>query len=77
MFEGEMELVGRARWESEEFDALFLEHQDIEEKLEKLAQINHLNSQEEMEKKRLQKIKLVGKDKMVDILNRFRLEGAR
>jgi uncharacterized protein YdcH (DUF465 family) len=48
------------------------EHVDLEKRL---AQINHkgfLNSDEEVERKRLQKVKLAGKDRIMEILNKYR-----
>jgi uncharacterized protein len=48
------------------------EHVELEKKL---AQINHkgfLNQDEEVEKKRLQKVKLAGKDRIMEILNKYR-----
>ena len=48
------------------------EHAQLEKQL---AQMNHkgfLNAEEEIERKRLQKVKLAGKDRMMDILNRYR-----
>lgn len=45
-------------------------------RLEKqLANFNHkgfLNQDEEVERKRLQKVKLAGKDRMMEILNKYR-----
>ena len=40
-----------------------------------LASFNHkgfLNQDEEVERKRLQKVKLAGKDRMMEILNKYR-----
>ena len=48
------------------------EHVQLEKQL---AQMNHkgfLSAEEEMERKRLQKIKLAGKDRIMEILNRYR-----
>ena len=48
------------------------EHVQLEKRL---AQINHkglLNQDEEVERKRLQKIKLAGKDRMMEILSKHR-----
>lgn len=48
------------------------EHVQLEKRL---AQINHkgfLNQDEEVEKKRLQKVKLAGKDRIMEILNKYR-----
>jgi uncharacterized protein len=48
------------------------EHVQLEKRL---AQIDHkgfLNQDEEIERKRLQKVKLAGKDRMMEILNKYR-----
>jgi uncharacterized protein YdcH (DUF465 family) len=48
------------------------EHVQLEKQL---AQLNHkgfLNADEEVERKRLQKVKLAGKDRMMEILSRYR-----
>jgi hypothetical protein len=48
------------------------EHIQLEKRL---AEINHkgfLNPDEEVERKRLQKVKLVGKDRMMEILSKYR-----
>jgi uncharacterized protein YdcH (DUF465 family) len=55
-----------------ELKRLHEEHVQLEKQL---AQLNHkafLNSDEEVERKRLQKVKLAGKDRMMEILNRYR-----
>jgi hypothetical protein len=48
------------------------EHLQLEKRL---AEINHkgfLNPDEEVERKRLQKVKLAGKDRMMGILSKYR-----
>jgi len=48
------------------------EHVQLEKQL---AQLNHkgfLNADEEVERKRLQKVKLAGKDRIMEILHRYR-----
>ena len=55
-----------------ELKRLHEEHVQLEKQL---AQLNHkgfLNADEEVERKRLQKIKLAGKDRMMEILHRYR-----
>ena len=55
-----------------ELKRFYEEHVQLEKQL---AQMNHkgfLNPEEEMERKRLQKIKLAGKDRIMEILNRYR-----
>jgi uncharacterized protein YdcH (DUF465 family) len=55
-----------------ELKRLHEEHVQLEKQL---AQMNHkgfLNPEEEVERKRLQKVKLAGKDRMMEILGRYR-----
>ncbi len=55
-----------------ELKRLHEEHLQLEKQL---AQLNHkgfLNAEEEVERKRLQKVKLAGKDRMMEILGRYR-----
>ncbi len=51
------------------------EHRDIERQLEEFQHKLHLTAFEEMEKKRLQKLKLAGKDKIMEIVGRYRHGG--
>lgn len=48
------------------------EHQELEKKLLEYQHKLHLSADEEVEKKRLQKMKLAGKDKIMEILERHR-----
>jgi hypothetical protein len=48
------------------------EHQLLEEQLEVLQHRAFLTPEEEFEKKRLQKLKLAGKDRIMEILSRHR-----
>jgi hypothetical protein len=48
------------------------EHVDLERQLNGYQQKVHLTTEEEVEKKRLQKLKLAGKDKIMEILARHR-----
>ena len=48
------------------------EHVDLERRLEGFQHKMHLTSEEEVERKRLQKLKLAGKDKIMEILSRHR-----
>ena len=55
-----------------ELKRLHEEHVQLEKQL---AQMNHkgfLNADEEIERKRIQKVKLAGKDRMMEILSRYR-----
>jgi hypothetical protein len=49
------------------------EHVDLERQLESFQQKRYLTPEEEVEKKRLQKLKLAGKDKIMEILSRYRV----
>lgn len=48
------------------------EHTELERELTPLQDKLYLTPEEEVEKKRLQKLKLVGKDKIMEILSRHR-----
>ena len=48
------------------------EHVDLERQLGGFQQKVYLTPEEEVEKKRLQKLKLAGKDKIMEILARYR-----
>lgn len=48
------------------------EHQDLEKQLQALQNKHHLSAEEEIEMKRIQKLKLAGKDKMMELLGKHR-----
>jgi uncharacterized protein len=48
------------------------EHVDLERRLGAYQQKHYLTPEEEVEKRRLQKLKLAGKDKIMEILSRYR-----
>ncbi len=48
------------------------EHVDLERQLGAFQQKLYLTPEEELEKKRLQKLKLAGKDQIMEILSRYR-----
>jgi uncharacterized protein YdcH (DUF465 family) len=51
-----------------EFRQLLEEHLQYEQQLEVFNKLRYLTSEQELEKKRVQKIKLRGKDRMAEIL---------
>ena len=57
-----------------ELQSLYVEHQDLKKKLDKLNHKHHLTPEEEVERKRIQKLKLAGKDRMMAILAAHRVE---
>ncbi len=59
-----------------ELKRYYEEHQALEKKLSEFQHKQHLSTDEEVEKKRLQKLKLMGKDKIMEILGKYRQGGA-
>ena len=55
-----------------ELKRYYEEHLELEDKLLTFQNRSYLSPDEEMEKKKLQKLKLVGKDKMMEILGKYR-----
>lgn len=53
------------------------EHQELEKKLLGYQHKAYLTPEEEIEKKKLQKLKLVGKDKIMEILGKYRQTGVQ
>ena len=64
--------IARLRQEDIEFRRLLDEHQQYESQLEAYTNLPYLSSEQEMERKQLQKIKLQGKDRMLVILQQYR-----
>ena len=48
------------------------EHQELEKRLSEFQHKHHLSPDEELEMKRIQKLKLAGKDKIMEILGKHR-----
>ena len=65
-------MIARLRQEDIEFRRLLDEHQQYESRLESYTNLPYLSSEQEMERKRLQKLKLQGKDRMLVILQQYR-----
>ncbi|GIX46160.1 MAG: hypothetical protein KatS3mg131_0371 [Candidatus Tectimicrobiota bacterium] len=65
-------LIERARRENAEFRRLLAEHEQYEAQLAALNSLRYLTSEQEIERKRLQKLKLLGKDRMLAILRQYR-----
>ena len=55
-----------------ELKQFYEEHVQLEKQLASMNHKGFLNAEEEMERKRLQKIKLAGKDRIMEILSRYR-----
>jgi len=52
--------------------AAYDEHVTLEKRLAQIDHKGYLNAEEEIERKRLQKVKLAGKDRMMEILSKYR-----
>jgi uncharacterized protein YdcH (DUF465 family) len=61
-------LIEHLKQTDPEFRRLTEEHLQYERQLEEFNKLRYLTSEQEMEKKRVQKIKLRGKDRMAEIL---------
>ena len=66
------ELIGTLLEREPELRRYYEEHVDLERQLVALQHKAYLTPDEEFEKKRLQKLKLAGKDKIMEILARYR-----
>ncbi len=72
--EKERQLIIKLSDQNPELKKLWGEHLTYEKKINDLEKKLHLSQEEELEKKRLQKLKLSGKDKMFEILSRYNVE---
>ena len=63
--------IARLRQEDIEFRRLLDEHQRYESQHEANTNLPYLSSEQEMDRKRLQKLKLQGKDRMLVILQQY------
>jgi uncharacterized protein YdcH (DUF465 family) len=64
----ENNLIEHLKQTNPEFRQLMEEHLQYERQLEEFNKMRYLTSDQELEKKRVQKIKLRGKDRMAEIL---------
>ena len=74
MEQREEQMIASVVEQDPELRKLYEEHLDLEKRLEDLNAKAHLSPEEELEKKRMQKQKLVGKDKIMEILGRHKIE---
>ncbi len=68
----DQEIIEALKKENEEFKKLSDEHKDLERLLTEIDRKVHLNSDEEMERKRIQKLKLLKKDKMAELVRDYK-----
>ena len=68
----ESALIEHLKQTNPEYRQLMEEHLRYEHQLEALNNLRFLTSEQEMEKKQVQKIKLRGKDRMAEILKEYK-----
>jgi uncharacterized protein len=66
-------IVTRLRSESQEYQQWEQEHRKLEDSLVTFEVHRYLTPEEEVERKRIQKLKLAAKDRMMDIVRRSRV----
>ncbi len=66
------ELIARLLPHNEELRKCIEEHRNYEEQLEQFSQRPYLTTEEALEKKRIQKLKLAGRDRIEAILAKSR-----
>ena len=73
----EEELIQRYLSNDHELRTLYDEHQALKHQLEDFRRRQYLTAEEEVEMKRIQKLKLASKDRIMAILNRHQHEHAQ
>jgi uncharacterized protein YdcH (DUF465 family) len=66
-------LVAKLRVENPEYQKLEQEHRKLEDTLMSFETHRYLTPEEEVERKRIQKLKLAAKDRMKDIIRRSKV----
>ncbi|MFZ5587591.1 MAG: DUF465 domain-containing protein [Thermodesulfobacteriota bacterium] len=75
MEDKDLELIARLQGRDAELDQLWREHLELEAALEAMNQRLYLTAEEQVERKRLQKLKLAGRDRIEAILAGHRQQG--
>ena len=65
-------LIEHLKQTNPEFRELMEEHLQHERQLEEFNKLRYLTSEQELEKKRVQKVKLLGKDRMAEIVKEYK-----
>jgi len=68
----DLKIIEKRRGDDRDLNALYEEHLELELKLEVFNNRAYLTPQDELERKALQKQKLVGKDKLEGLLVKYR-----
>lgn len=64
-------LIEQAKRDNSEFCRLLEEHQQFEDQLAAYSELRYMTSEQEVDRKRLQKLKLQGKDRLLEILQHY------
>ena len=72
----EVKVISRLCREDQEFDQLWKEHEDFDRRVAELEERRWLTPEEEVELKRIKKLKLLGKDKIEARIRSFRAAGS-
>ena len=68
----ETKITGILRAENDEFKKLEEEHKKLDKYLDEIASKKYLTSDEEIEKKKIQKMKLQYKDRMAQLIREYK-----
>jgi hypothetical protein len=72
----EEELIQQHAVHDAELRTLYQEHLELKQQLEAFRHKLYLTPEEEIERKRIQKLKLASKDRLMELLNRHQHESA-
>jgi hypothetical protein len=72
MVEKDQDLTQRLSEENPRFRKLYEEHMLFEKKLQEYEEMTYLSEEADLERKKVQKLKLAGKDEMEAMLRDFR-----
>ena len=72
MVETDQDLIQRLSEENPRFRKLHEEHIHFEKKLQEYEEMTYLSEETDLERKKIQKLKLAGKDEMESILKNLR-----
>ena len=73
----DLELVQKYIASDPELKRYMDEHEEFERRLVELGRHTYLTPEEEMERKKIQKLKLAGRDRIEVIMTKYRSQGAR
>lgn len=76
MEERDLDLIRELAPANPELDQLYREHLELEKQLEEFDQRRYLTPEEQVERKRLQKTKLAGRDRIEAILAAYRAQAS-